>query len=68
MNLVPNLEEYDRFLFLPTSVSQVYQPPTRPCFRKWLVELLGLKMPIVDVLTRYGSGLGGSIPWDFLTC
>ena len=33
-----------------------------------LMELLGLKMPVVDVLTRYRSSLGGSIPWDLLIC
>ena len=68
VDVVPTLEEYDRFLSLPTLVSQVYQPPTRPHFCKRLVELLGLKTPVVDVLTQYGSDLGGSIPWDFLIC
>ena len=62
MDLVPTLEEYDCFLSLPTPVSQVYQPLTRPHFCKWLVELFDLKMPVVDVLTQYGSGLGSSIP------
>ena len=65
MDLVLNLEEYDHFLSLPTPSSQVYQPLTRSRFCKWLAELLGLKTPVVDVLTQYGSGFGGSIPWDF---
>ena len=47
VDLVPTLEEYDRFLSLPSPVSRVY----RSRFRKWLVELLGLKTPVVDVLT-----------------
>ena len=68
VDLVPTLEEYNHFLSLPTLVSWVYQPPTQSQFFKQLVELLGLKMPVVNVLTRYGSGLGGSIPFDFLLC
>lgn len=32
------------------------------------MELLGLKTPVVDILTRYGNGLGGSLPLDFLIC
>ena len=62
------LEEYDRFLSLPTLVSRVYRSPTRSHFRKRLAKLLGLKTPIVDVLTRYGSSLGGSILFNFLLC
>ena len=68
VDLVPTLEEYDCFLSPPTPISQVYQPPTRSCFYKRLAELLGLKTPVMDVLTRYGSSLGGSIPFDFLLC
>ena len=68
VDLVLTLEEHDRFLSLPTLVSWVYRPPTRSHFRKRLAKLLGLKTPVVDVLTRYGSILGGSIPWDFLIC
>ena len=51
VDLVPTLEEYDRFLSLPSPVSRVYRLLTRSRFRKWLVELLGLKTPVVDVLT-----------------
>ena len=67
-DLVPTLEEYDHFLSLPTPMIWVYRPPTQSRFRKQLAELLGLKTHIMDVLTRYGSGLGGSIPFDFLLC
>ena len=65
MDLVPTLEEYDHFLSLPTPMIWVYRPPTQSHFRKQLAELLGLKTHIMDVLTRHGSGLGGSIPFDF---
>ena len=68
MDLVPTLEEYDCFLSLLTTVIWVYWPPAQPCYRKGLAELLGLKTLIVDVLIWYGSGLGGSIPLDFLIC
>jgi len=68
VDLVFTLEEYDRFLSLPTSMSRVYRPLTRSRFHKWLAEFLGLKTPVVDVLTQYRSGLGVSIPFDFLFC
>ena len=68
LDLVPTLEEYDRFLSLPTLLSYIYLPSTRSHFRKRLAELLGLKTPVVDVLTQYGNGLGGSLPFDFLLC
>jgi len=68
VDLVPTLEEYDRFLSLPTHVSRVYRPLTRSCFRKRLAKLLGLKTPVMDALTRYGSGWGGSILFNFLLC
>ena len=68
VDLVPTLEEYDRFLSFPTPVSLVYRPLTQSHFHKRLTKLLGLKMLVVDVLTQYGSGLGGSIPFDFLLC
>jgi len=68
MDWVPTLEEYGHFLSLPTLVSRVYRPPTRSCFHKRLAELLGLKKPIMNVLTQYGSGLGGSILFNFLLC
>ena len=65
MHLVPTLEEYDRFLFLPTLVSRVYRPLTQSRFHQRLAKLLGLKTHIMDVLTRCGSSLGGSIPFNF---
>ena len=68
IDIVPTLEEYDRFLSWPTIVNRVYRPPIRSLFRKWLAELLGLRMAIVDVLTWYCSRLGGSMPLDFLIC
>ena len=49
-------------------MSRAYRPPTQSRFRKRLAELLGLKMLVVDVLTRYGSGFRGSIPFYFLLC
>ena len=64
--MVPTLEEYKRLLSLSTPMSQVYWPPIRSHYRKRLAELLGLKRPVVDVLTRYGSEVGGSMPFDFL--
>ena len=66
MDLVPNLEEYNRILSLSTLVDYVYLPLVRPRYRKRLVELLGLKTVVVDILTQYGSGLWDSIPLDFL--
>ena len=51
VDLVPTLEEYDRFLSLSTSVDQVYQPPVWPHYRKWLAELIGMKTLVVDILT-----------------
>ena len=51
MDLIPTLEEYGCLLSLSTSVSRVYRPPTRTCFCKQLAELLGLKTPVVVVLT-----------------
>ena len=68
MDLVHTLERYDCFLSLPTAMSWVYQSPTRSCFLKQLAELLDLKMLVVDVLSHYGSGLGGNIPFNFLFC
>lgn len=49
--LVPTLEEYDYFLALSTLVSWVYQPLIRTCYCKRLVELLGLKRPVIEALT-----------------
>lgn len=66
VDLVPTLEEYDHLLSLSTLISWVYRPLVRSRYRKRLVELLGLKRLIVDVLTRYRSKLGGSMPFDFL--
>ena len=47
VDFVLTLEEYDRFLSLNTPISQVYRPPTRPHFHKWLAKLLGLKTLVV---------------------
>ena len=55
MDLAPTLEEYYCFLSLPTPVSRVYRPSIRLRYCKRLVELLCLKTPVVDELTRYGS-------------
>ena len=44
VDLVPTLEEYDRFLSFPTLMNCVYRPPTLSHFRKQLAGLLGLKM------------------------
>ena len=41
VDLVPTLEEYDHFLSLPTSMSQVYRPQTQSRFCKQLAEILG---------------------------
>ena len=68
MDFVTTLEKYDCFLSLATPVSWVCESLTRSHFRKQLAKLLVLKTHIVDVLTRYGSDLGGSFPFDFLLC
>ena len=37
-----------------------------PRYRKRLTDLLGLKRPVVEALTLYGSGIGGSMSFDSL--
>ena len=66
VDLVPTLEEYDRFLSLSTPLSIIFVPSVQPCYHKRLTDLLGLKRPVVDVLTLYGSGIGGIMSFDFL--
>ena len=66
VDLVPTLEEYDHFLSLSTPLSIIFVPSIRPRYRKRLTDLLGLKRPVVDVLTLYGSGIRGSMSFDFL--
>ena len=66
IDLVPTLEEYDRFLSLASPLSTIFVPLVWPHYRKRLTDLLGLKRPIVEALTWYGSGIGGSMSFDFL--
>ena len=57
IDLVPTLEEYDRFLSLATPLSIIFVPLVWPHHRKRLTDLLGLKRPIVEALTWYGNGI-----------
>ena len=66
VDLVPSLEEYDRFRSLSTPLSTIFVPPMRPRYHKRLTDLLGFKRPIVEALTWYGSGIRGSMSFDFL--
>ena len=66
VNLVPTLEEYDRFLSFSTPLSTIFVPPMQPRYRKRLTDLLGFKRPVVEALTWYGSGIEGSMSLDFL--
>jgi len=66
VDLVPTLEEYDRFLSLSTPVSIDFIPPMRTRYRKNLANLMGFKRPVVEVLTWHGSGVGGSMSFKFL--
>ena len=66
IDLVPTLEEHDRFLSLSTPISTIFVPPVRPCYCKRLTDLLGLKRPVVEALSRYGNRIGGSMSFDFL--
>ena len=66
VDLVPSLEEYDRFRSLSTPLSTIFVPPVRPRYHKRLTDLLGFKRPIVEALTWYGSGIRGSMSFDFL--
>jgi len=47
VDLVPTLEEYDRFLSLSIPLSTIFVPLVRPCYRKRLTDLLGLKRLVV---------------------
>ena len=62
IDLVPTLEEYDRFLSLSTLVSTVFVPPVRTHYHKWLANMMGFKRPVVEALTWHGSGVGGTCP------
>ena len=66
VDLVLTLEEYDCFLPLSTPLSTIFVTPLRPCYRKRLTNLLGLKRPVMEALTWYNSGIGGSTSFDFL--
>ena len=63
---VPTLEEYDRFLSLSTPLSTIFVPLVRPRYHKRLIDLLGLKRLVIEALTWYGSGIEGSMSFDFL--
>ena len=66
VDLVPTLEEYDRFLSLSTPVSIVFVSLVRTHYRKWLADLMGFKKLVVEALTCYGSEVGGSMSFKFL--
>ena len=66
VDLVPTLEEYDCFLSLSTPLSTVFIPSVRTCYYKRLTNLMGFKRPVVEVLTWYGSRIGGSMSFEFL--
>ena len=66
VDLVLTLEEYDHFLSFSTHLSTIFIPSVRSRYCKRLTDLMGFKRPIVEALTWYGSGVGGSISFDFL--
>ena len=66
VDLMPTLEEYDCFLSLTTPLSTIFFSTVWPRYRKRLTDLLGLKRPVVEALTLYGSGIGGSMSFDSL--
>ena len=66
VDLVPTLKMYDHFVSLSTPLSTIFVPPVRPCYSKRLTDLLGLKRPVMEALTWYGSEIGGSLSFDFL--
>ena len=66
VDLVPTLEEYDHFLSFSTSLSTVFFPLVRTHYCKRLTNLMGFKRPVVEALAWYGSGIGGSMSFDFL--
>ena len=66
VDLVHNLEEYDHFLSLSTLVSSVFIPLVRTHYCKRLANLMGFKRLVVEALTQHGSGVGGSMSFEFL--
>jgi len=66
MDLVPTLEEYNRFLSLSTPMSSVFIPLVQTWYRKKLADLMGFKWPVVEVLTWHGSKVEGSMSFKFL--
>ena len=64
--MVSTLKKYDRFLSLSTPVSTVFVPPVQTHYRKWLADLMGLKRPVVEVLTWHGGGVVRSMSFEFL--
>ena len=66
VDLLPTLEEYDRFLSLSTPLGIVFSPLVRTHYYKRLTDLVVLKRPVVEALTWYGSGVGGSMSFEFL--
>ena len=52
VDLVPTLEECDCFLSFSTPLSTIFVPLVYPHYCKRLADLLGLKRPIVEALTR----------------
>ena len=65
-DLVPTLVEYDRFLSLSTPLSTIFIPPVRTCYCNRLIDLMGFKRLVVEVLTLHGNGVGGSMSFEFL--
>ena len=66
IDLVPTLEEYDRFISFSTLVSTVFVPPVRTHYHKWLSNMMGFKRPVMEALTWHGSGVGGNMSFEFL--
>ena len=66
VDLVLTLEEYDHFLSFSTHLSTIFIPSVRTRYRKRLTDLMCFKSPVVEALTWYGSGIGGSMSFDFL--
>ena len=63
---MPTLEEYDCFLSFATLVSTVLIPLMQTRYRKKLADLISFKRPVVEALTWHGSGVGGSMSFEFL--
>lgn len=66
MDLVPILEEYDRFLSFSTPVNIIFILPVWTRYRKKFTNLMGFKKPVVEALTWHGSGVEGSMSFKFL--